>query len=293
MFLSAPASISLTLFLTYLQRSSAIYSHYEHCSVFLLGKEKRAAGLCPTLTEEAEMADSTIPMIDAIPNFVDKKALDNIKASIADAQAFRTRHQLDQRFISHVEVGSDLVAKIRGASGLLPIADRSTIPTVTVKGKSSVPHIDCYVNKMTDVMTEVMDPNDHVGFIWVGDESDGTGQFRYGDTTLPIKAGTFVHFRGDLPHYTILPKVGSVSMLGPFPLSSPKPIASAGTCADKVENDTCGKSGEGQCQCVDDLGRHRELKELPREKYTHQNLKTKATKGPALVSTKAPKSRLP
>ena len=289
MFLSAPASISLTIFLTSLQRSSAIYSHYEHCSDFLLGEEKRAAGLCPTLTEEAEMADLAVPMIDVIPNFVDETTLDDIKASIADAQAFRTRHQLDQRFISHVEVGSDLVAKMRGASGFLPIADRSTIPTVTVEGKSSVPHIDCYVNEMTNVMTEVMDPNDRVGFLWVGDESDGTGQFRYGDTTLPIKAGTFVHFRGDLPHYTILPKGGSVSMLGPFPLSSPKPIASsADSCA--VEGESCGKGGTGTCQCVGNEDRRRVLKERPSKKHKHRNLSTKATKAPVLRSTKAPKS---
>jgi len=160
-------------------------------------------------------------------------------------QKLREFQQLSNRFISHVGIDAELVKKFRALAGHLPIADRDTLRTVTVEDTSSVPHIDCYMDKQTNLVAELMGPNNCVAFLWTEDNEDG--HFRYGDVTVPIWAGTFVTFRGDIPHYTML-KSGTALMLGPFEVSTPHPIGSIAhdTCTEDFS--VCGEDEE-ECEC--------------------------------------------
>lgn len=140
--------------------------------------------------------------------------------------AYRETHQLPQRFISHVEADPVLVAKLRGMAGTLPVADRDFLPTVTVEGASSVPHIDCFMSKSTNKVEKLMGPNDRVAFLVA--ETEGDVHFRYADVTVPLKVGTFIHFRADILHYTVLGEQhgGKAKLLGPFHIDNPDPIGS-------------------------------------------------------------------
>ncbi len=166
------------------------------------------------------------PLIESIPHAVDEKSLTRIRASINEAMAYRETHQLPQRFISQVEADPSLVAKLRGMAGTLPVADRDFLPTVTVEGASSVPHVDCFMSKDTNKVEKMMGPNDRVAFLVA--ETEGDVHFRYADVTVPLKVGTFIHFRADIPHYTVLGEQhgGKAKLLGPFHIDNPDPIGS-------------------------------------------------------------------
>ena len=54
--------------------------------------------------------------------------------------------------------------------------------------------------------------------------------FQHGDTSVPIKEGSLVHFNGRVPHNTVI-KSGTVEMIGPFelnPLGGKRGVVSVG-----------------------------------------------------------------
>jgi len=61
-----------------------------------------------------------------------------------------------------------------------------------------------------------------VGFLFLNDNPDAS--FIHGTSpSVPVKAGTMVTFRGDVPHHTVV-RNGIVRLLGPFAMSSFQPV---------------------------------------------------------------------
>ena len=82
-----------------------------------------------------------------------------------------------------------------------------------IKDKSSPIHIDSKFDATTHQYIP-MTSNDRSALFVV--EVVGDAQFRHADGSVPLEAGMFIHFRGDLEHYTHVNKGGEVTYLGLF-----------------------------------------------------------------------------
>eukprot|EP00562_Extubocellulus_spinifer_P001042 CAMPEP_0178489510 /NCGR_PEP_ID=MMETSP0696-20121128/10414_1 /TAXON_ID=265572 /ORGANISM="Extubocellulus spinifer, Strain CCMP396" /LENGTH=520 /DNA_ID=CAMNT_0020117315 /DNA_START=306 /DNA_END=1868 /DNA_ORIENTATION=+ len=223
---AAAGGLLLLLAAHTLPTASAILSHYDSCADFFLEDEANPFLLSRCARVLLVEGRHGRPIVDSVPNAVGEDVLAELRSSVSKAQVFRTRQgQLAQRYVSHVDVDSDLVARLRGEAGYLPVVSsadddgRHVLPTITVEG-SSVPHVDCWMSPTTQQAEDLLGgDSERTALIWM-DTIDG-GYFRHGDVSLPIVAGTLVHFRGDIPHHTVLPRGRTVSLLGPFDLSSP------------------------------------------------------------------------
>jgi hypothetical protein len=113
-------------------------------------------------------------------------------------------------------VGRDIVNKFKGMLGQLLVANFDVLPSVTIK-KSTPPHVDCHYNWDGGVEHGSCGPHigpaGRVGYVFMNDNPDA--YFQHGDVSLPVKEGTFISFRGDIPHNTIVNK-GTVTLLGPM-----------------------------------------------------------------------------
>lgn len=86
-----------------------------------------------------------------------------------------------------------------------------------IKDKSSPLHVDRMLDPTTNQYIP-MTSNDRSALFVV--EVVGDVQFRHTGGSIPLQAGMFIHFRGDLEHYTHLNKGSAVTYLGPFLVNS-------------------------------------------------------------------------
>ena len=84
--------------------------------------------------------------------------------------------------------------------------------------------------------------SENVAFVMLNTNPDA--HFSHGETSVPIKAGTAVSFRGDVFHHTIV-NSGSVSLLGPFAVESQRELA--GFFMDEFE---CVTTNEANVNCI-------------------------------------------
>src|SRR5210317_618598 len=82
-----------------------------------------------------------------------------------------------------------------------------------IKDKSSPLHVDEMFDPTTNQYIP-MTSNDRSAMFVV--EVVGDVQFRHTGGSIPLEAGMFIHFRGDLEHHTHLNKGSAVTYLGPF-----------------------------------------------------------------------------
>ena len=167
-------------------------------------------------------------LINVVPNAIDDIDLDEIRASLKDASF--SPGPYEQKSISTIEMNPSVSARLRELVGGLPVGDNEMAKVMIIKEKSSVPHVDLMFDETTNQYIP-MTSNDRSALFVV--EVVGDALFRHADGSIPLEAGMFIHFRGDLEHYTHLNKGSVVTYLGPFNVNAFAEVARSLSAVDR------------------------------------------------------------
>ena len=154
-------------------------------------------------------------LIEVVPNAIDDINLDEIRALLKDASF--SPGPYEQKSISSINMNPSVSARFRELVGGLPVGDNEMAKVMVIEEKSSVPHVDLKFDETTNQYIPLTS-NDRSALFVV--EVVGDAQFRHTDGSIPLEDGMFIHFRGDLEHYTHVSEGGEVTYLGPFNVNS-------------------------------------------------------------------------
>ena len=152
-------------------------------------------------------------LINVVPNAIDDIDLEEIRASLSLKDASFSLGPYKQKLISSIYMNPSVSARLRELVGGLPVGGNEKAKVMIVKDKPSPIHIDGKFDETTNQYIP-MTSNDRSALFVV--DVVGDAQFRHADGSIPLDAGMFIHFRGDLEHYTHLNKGSAVTYLGPF-----------------------------------------------------------------------------
>ena len=155
-------------------------------------------------------------LINVVPNAIDDIDLEEIRASLSLKDASFSLGPYKQKLISSIYMNPSVSARLRELVGGLPVGGNEKAKVMIVKDKPSPIHIDGKFDETTHQYIP-MTSNDRSALFVV--DVVGDAQFRHADGSIPLDAGMFIHFRGDLEHYTHLNKGSAVTYLGPFYVS--------------------------------------------------------------------------
>ena len=201
-----------------LLNAAAFASLPSAASAALLAAAPRVSNI-KSLMSDADKDTKNLPislednaaLINVVPNAIDDINLDEIRASLKDASF--SPGPYEQKSFSSFEMNPSVSARFRELVGGLPVGGNEMAKVMVIKEKSSVPHVDLKFDATTHQYIP-MTSNDRSALFVV--DVVGDAQFRHVDGSIPLEGGMFIHFRGDLEHYTHVSKGGEVTYLGPF-----------------------------------------------------------------------------
>ena len=150
-------------------------------------------------------------LINVVPNAIDEINLDEIRASLKGVSF--SPGPYEQKSFSSIDMKPSVSTRLRELVGGLPVGGNEMAKVMIIKEKSSPIHIDLKFDATINQYIP-MTSNDRSALFVV--DVVGDAQFRHADGSIPLDAGMFIHFRGDLEHYTHVSKGGEVTYLGPF-----------------------------------------------------------------------------
>ena len=202
-----------------LLNAAAFASAPSAASAALLAAAPRVSNIKSLMSDADKDTKNLLPvslgensaLINVVPNAIDEINLDEIRASLKGVSF--SPGPYEQKSFSSIEMNPSVSARLRELVGGLPVGYNEMAKVMIIKEKSSPIHIDLKFDATINQYIP-MTSNDRSALFVV--DVVGDAQFRHADGSIPLDAGMFIHFRGDLEHYTHVSKGGEVTYLGPF-----------------------------------------------------------------------------
>ena len=202
-----------------LLNAAALASAPSAASAALLAAAPRVSNIKSLMSDADKDTKNLLPisvrensaLINVVPNAIGDIKLDEIRASLKNASFSPGRQE--QKSISSIEMNPSVSARLRELVGGLPVGGNEMARVMVIKDKSSPLHTDGKFDATTHQYIP-MTSNDRSALFVV--DVVGNAQFRHADGSIPLDTDMFIHFRGDLEHYTHLNEGSVVTYLGPF-----------------------------------------------------------------------------